>query len=78
MAGQPGATRDLDELTEQELEALLEGAAWYAKYHERGLAASSDDPSHGAHARRQQFGHLHSALSKLGVRLRRPQWLDAA
>lgn len=62
-------------LSEQELCALLEASAWYAKYHEHMIAEQADDPSAMAVARRERFAHLHTALAKLGVRLRRPDFL---
>ena len=63
------------DLSEQELDALTEGAAWYAKYHERMIAEQADDRSAAAVARREHFEDLHAALRKLGVRIRRPDGL---
>ena len=60
------------DLSEQELEALKQGAAWYAKHHERTIAEQADDRSAAAVSRREHFEDLHTALRKLGVRLRRP------
>lgn len=68
----------VDSLTEGELDALLDAAAWYAKYHQSSLAARADDRSAAAVVRREHFRDLHDALRKLGVRIRRPDWVDAA
>jgi hypothetical protein len=63
------------DLTEQELDALKQGAAWYAKHHERMIAEQADDRSAAAISRREHFEDLHAALRKLGVRIRRPDGL---
>ena len=60
------------ELSEHELDALKEGAAWYAKYHERMIAEQADDRSAAAVLRREHFQDLHAALRKLGVQIRKP------
>jgi hypothetical protein len=75
MAADPAAAPTLEALAPRELRALTEAAAWYAKYHEQIISKSADDLSAGAVARREQFDSLHSALWKLGVRLRRPDGL---
>lgn len=62
-------------LSEEEVRALSEGAAWYAKYHERMIASRVDDASAASVAQREHFRDLHSALRKLGVRLRLPDGL---
>jgi hypothetical protein len=72
------AARAAEDLSERELRALTEAAAWYAKYHERIIAERVDDPSAAAVARREHFEDLFDALAKLGVRLRRPDGLRAA
>ncbi|MGH3032455.1 MAG: hypothetical protein ACRDNE_17165 [Gaiellaceae bacterium] len=74
----PAETTRLEPLGEHELNALLEAASWYAKYHHRMIAEQADDPSAMAVARRDRFRALHDALDKLGVRLRRPEGLEAA
>jgi hypothetical protein len=65
----------IEALSERELRALTQGAAWYAKYHERMIAEQADDRSAMAASRREHFQELHSALRKLGVRLRLPAGL---
>jgi hypothetical protein len=70
----PDAT-ELTHLTRGELDALLDAAAWYAKYHHRMIADEADDPSAMAVARRDRFRELHTGLRKLGVRLRTPDGL---
>lgn len=65
----------LEELTAREVGVLAEAAAWYAKYHERIIAARADDASAAAVAQRERFDSLHEALRKLGIRLRRPDGL---
>ncbi len=64
-----------NDLSLRELRAVADAAAWYAKYHERMIAEHADDDSAVAVARREHFADLYSALSKLGVRLRRPDVL---
>ncbi len=64
-----------DSLSEEEVRALSEGAAWYAKYHERMIASRVDDASAASVAQREHFRDLHSALRKLGVRMRLPDGL---
>lgn len=67
----------LEALSEQELQALLEAAAWYAKYHHRMIAEQADDRSALAEARRDRFRNLHTSLRKLGVHMRAPDGLDS-
>ena len=67
----------LEQLTGNELDALLDAAAWYAKYHHRMIAEEADDPSAMAVARRERFRDLHAGLRKLGIRLRQPAGLQA-
>jgi hypothetical protein len=64
-------------LSEEELDALKQGAAWSAKYHERMIAEQADDRSAAAVSRREHVQDLHEALRKLGVRIRRPDGLPA-
>jgi len=64
------------DLTEPQLQALVEAAAWYANYHERGVRDIATDPSAAAHTRREHFRDLHAALWQLGVRLRLPDGLE--
>jgi hypothetical protein len=68
----------LDTLSTQELRAVAEAATWYAKYHERMISEQADDESALAVSTREHFAHLYRALSKLGIRLRRPAGLEAA
>jgi hypothetical protein len=65
----------VEALSEQEVRALARAAGWYAKYHERMIAEKADDRSAAAVAQREHFRDLHLALSKLGIRLRRPDGL---
>ncbi|MCC6223312.1 MAG: hypothetical protein IT201_07440 [Thermoleophilia bacterium] len=65
----------LEALSEQELQALLEAAAWYARYHHRMIAEQADDPSALAETRRERFRDLHAGLRKLGIALREPDGL---
>ncbi len=67
--------RSLEPLSDQELGALIDAAAWYAKYHHQMITDQADDPSAMAAARRQRFKDLHEALGKLGVPIRRPEAL---
>ena len=73
MAVDSPAASTLEALSERELEALIGGATWYAKYHERMIAEGDDDRSARAVARREHFEALNAALRKLGVRLRQPR-----
>ena len=66
------------DLLPAELNALLEGATWYAKYHAYIINEQADDRSSAAASPRQRYADLHSALWKLGVKIRRPSGLDAA
>jgi hypothetical protein len=68
----------LELLSRNELEALLDSAAWYAKYHAHIINEQADDRSSAATSQRQRYRDLHSALWKLGVKIRRPAGLDAA
>lgn len=72
----PTAPAPLAPLDEEELDALLAAAAWYAKYHERSIADAAGDASALATGRRERFLSLHRALGKLGVRIRRPEGLE--
>lgn len=65
-------------LEEDEREALVSAATWYAKYHERMIAELADDPSALAVTRRQHFQALHDGLRKLGIRLRPPAGIRVA
>lgn len=67
----------MHELSQPEFDAVLEAAAWYAKYHHQIIAAQANDRSARAVARRDRFRSLHDALAKLGVPLRRPDGLQA-
>jgi hypothetical protein len=64
-----------EKLAPEEVRALAEAAAWYAKYHEQLVASSAGDQSAMAIARRERFETLHGALQKLGIRIRRPDGL---
>jgi hypothetical protein len=75
MAVEPATQRSISQLSERELGALVEAAAWYAKYHERSVSGTIGDDSATAHVRREHFRDLHSALWQLGVRLRLPDGL---
>lgn len=75
MSANPVTELTIEGLSERELRALTQGAAWYAKYHERMIAEQADDRSAMAASRREHFQELHSALRKLGVRLRMPAGL---
>jgi hypothetical protein len=75
MAVDASRAETLEALNGQELSALLDASVWYAKYHERMIAEQADDRSASALARRQRFRDLHTALHKLGVRIRRPDGL---
>ncbi len=75
MATDVNRAEPLELLSRNELEALLDGAAWYAKYHHRMIAEQADDPSALAEARRERFRDLHAGLRKLGVVMREPDGL---
>jgi hypothetical protein len=62
----------LAELSQDELRALTAAAAWYAKRHEGMISERADDVSASAGAERERYLTLHSALWKLGVRMRLP------
>lgn len=64
------------DLSANELRELTAAAAWYAKRHEHIVSELADDRSAGAVAERERYLTLHSALWKLGVRLRLPDGLD--
>lgn len=68
----------LESLSPDEMRALTEAAAWYAKHHERIIAEQADDRSALATTTREHFRDLYDALAKLGVRLRRPAGLEVA
>lgn len=65
-------------LSENEREAVIAAAVWYAKRHAPMIATLADDPSALATARRERYQELHRGLAKLGVRLRRPPGISAA
>jgi hypothetical protein len=72
VAVDPSSETRMDTLTEAEVDALVAGAAWYAKYHQHDAAAVAGDTSASAVARREHFESLYAALDKLGARIRRP------
>lgn len=74
----PAPRAALADLDDEQLDALLAAAAWYAKYHERSISELAGDRSALATARRERFLSLHEALEKLGVRLRRPEGIERA
>ena len=78
MSVQSPVSASLESLSPEETQALVEAAAWYAKYHERIIAEQADDRSALATATREHFRDLYEALAKLGVRLRRPEALRTA
>lgn len=78
MTPEQPALAAFETLSAREIRALAEAAAWYAKYHERMIAEHADDRSALAVTRREHFEDLYEALSKLGVRLRRPEGLGAS
>lgn len=67
-----GSASPAASLTPAQLAALVEGAAWYAKYQNGSIPHPDDDPSAAAQARREHFCDLFDALDALGIRLRRP------
>jgi len=71
----PVETSPLSALSHNELRALIDAAAWYAKYHQRMIADETDNPSALTTARREHFRDLHAGLWKLGVRMRVPDGL---
>jgi len=71
----PVETSPLSALSHNELRALVDAAAWYAKYHQRMIANETDDSSTLTTARREHFSDLHAGLWKLGVRMRGPDGL---
>lgn len=78
MSAAPLPEPQLEHLSRNELEALLDSAVWYAKYHTHIINEQADDRSSAAASLRRRYEDLHSALWKLGVKLRRPAGLDAA
>jgi hypothetical protein len=77
MAINPVETSPLADLSHEEMRALIDGAAWYAKYHQRIIANGADDRSAVASIRKEHFRDLYTALRKLGVHLRVPEGLDS-
>ena len=77
MTANPTQLSPLSGLTEDELRALVVGAAWYAKYHQRMIAEKADDRSAAGIVRREHFRDLFAGLRKLGVRMRVPDGLDS-
>ena len=73
-----GGVDTIGELSEAELEALVNAATWYAKYHERMISDLADDASALPVARRARHQELYDGLAKLGVRLRRPTGITPA
>jgi dihydrodipicolinate synthase/N-acetylneuraminate lyase len=69
---------EFHDLSERERDAVISAAVWYAKYHAGIIAASADDRSAMAVARREQFEELYDGLAKLGMRLVRPDGLRPA
>lgn len=72
MATNPTPESRVETLTEAEVDALVVGAAWYAKYHQHDTAELVDDRSASAVTRREHFESLYAALEKLGAKIRRP------
>ena len=70
------AITPLETLSPDELRELMGAAAWYAKRHERMISEHADDVSASAVAERERYLALHSALWKLGVRLRLPDGIS--
>ncbi len=70
MAVDPSQLPASESLSASELQAIVAAATWYAKYHEPIFAKHADDPSAVGASRREHFQNLHTALRKLGVRLR--------
>jgi len=68
----------LADLTAEEMHALTAAAAWYAKRHEGIISERAGDASALAVVERERYLTLHSALGKLGVRLRLPDSLSHA
>lgn len=66
----------MDTLTDVEVDALVAGAAWYAKYHQHDVAELIGDGSARAVTRLEHFESLYAALEKLGLRIRRPTGLE--
>lgn len=54
------------DLSADELAALRQAGAWYAKYHSARMAELADDPSAYAERKREAFLTLVQALRKLG------------
>jgi len=72
------ALTPLADLTDDEMHALTAAAAWYAKRHEPMISERADDVPASAVAERERFMTLHSALAKLGVRMRLPDGIAAS
>jgi len=67
--------RPLPELSADERDALVSGAAWYASYRAHDIAADAADTSLAAETERERFLALVSALGKFGVRVPLPDEL---
>lgn len=70
------ALAPLADLSLEEVNALTAAAAWYAKRHESMISEHADDVSALAVSERERYLSLHSALWKLGVRLRLPDGVE--
>jgi hypothetical protein len=70
------ALEPVADLSADELRELTAAAAWYAKGHEHIVSELADDRSASAVAERERYLMLHSALWKLGVRLRLPDGVE--
>lgn len=72
VAADPSQLPAPETLSDAELRAIVAAATWYAKYHEPMIAKHADDDSALGSSKRDHFESLHTALRKLGVRLRPP------
>lgn len=68
----------VNDLSEEELDALTAAATWYANYASRDVAEQADDVSAYAVEQRRTYLTLVDGLRKLGVAVPVPEALDRA
>ncbi len=69
------SSRPTPDLSAIERDALVNAAAWYAKYRAHDIAADASDTSLAAATERERYLALISALGKFGVRVALPDEL---
>lgn len=67
----------LSDLSPREIEAIVDAASWYGKYHQRMIDDGPDGLLRIPPNRLEHFRDLYSALWKLGTRMYIPERLKA-